>query len=95
MTPFECVPNFSEGRDAKKVAQIAGAARAVAGVTVLDVESNADHNRSVVTLYGEGEPLLDAVFRMMAVATVRVVVESLLRLCCRLSRCLSRVHRTQ
>jgi len=69
MTPFECVPNFSEGRDPAKVRAIAEAARAVVGVTLLDVESNPDHNRSVITLYGEGEPLLEAVYRMMEVAT--------------------------
>ncbi len=69
MTPFECVPNFSEGRDPAKVRAIADAGRAVAGVTVLDVESNADHHRSVVTLYGDGDALLEAVFRMMEVAT--------------------------
>ncbi len=69
MTPFECVPNFSEGRDLSKVRAIADAARAVGGVTVLDVESNADHHRSVITLYGDGDPLLEAVFRMMEVAT--------------------------
>ena len=33
-----------------------------------DVESNADHHRSVITLYGEGEPLLEAVYRMVEVA---------------------------
>ena len=69
MTPFECVPNFSEGRDAGKVQAIADAARSVGGVTVLDVERNADHHRCVITLYGEGEPLLEAVYRMMEVAT--------------------------
>jgi glutamate formiminotransferase / formiminotetrahydrofolate cyclodeaminase len=69
MTPFECVPNFSEGRDPAKIAAIAEAARTVPGVTVLDVESNPDHHRSVLTLYGEGDPLLEAVFRMMEVAT--------------------------
>ena len=69
MTPFECVPNFSEGRDLTKVRAIADAGRAVVGATVLDVESNPDHHRSVITLYGEGEPLLEAVYRMMEVAT--------------------------
>jgi glutamate formiminotransferase / formiminotetrahydrofolate cyclodeaminase len=69
VTPFECVPNFSEGRDPQKVARIADAARDLPGVTVLDVESNADHHRSVITLYGEGDPLLEAVLRMMRVAT--------------------------
>jgi len=72
MTPFECVPNFSEGKDEAKIGRIVDAARAVAGVTVLDVERNADHHRSVVTLYGDGEPLLEAVFRMMEVATATI-----------------------
>ena len=69
MSWFESVPNFSEGRDAAKVERIAGAARDVAGVTVLDVERNADHNRCVITLYGEGDPLLEASLGMMRVAT--------------------------
>ncbi len=69
MTLFECVPNFSEGRDAERVERIVAPAREVAGVTVLDVERNADHNRCVISLVGEGEALLDAVFRMMKVAT--------------------------
>ena len=68
MSRFESVPNFSEGRDAEKVEAIAAAARTVPGVGVLDVERNADHNRSVISLVGEGEPLLEAVFRMMRVA---------------------------
>ena len=69
MTLFECVPNFSEGRDPDRVEKIVRPARDVAGVTVLDVERNADHNRCVVSLVGEGESLLDAVFRMITVAT--------------------------
>jgi glutamate formiminotransferase / formiminotetrahydrofolate cyclodeaminase len=69
MSLFECVPNFSEGRDAARIERLAQAARGVPGVTVLDVESDAAHHRSVISLVGEGEPLLDAVFRMMAVAT--------------------------
>ncbi|MFY9717056.1 MAG: glutamate formimidoyltransferase [Thermoplasmata archaeon] len=72
MTPFECVPNFSEGRDEAKIARIAEAARGVAGVTVLDIERNADHHRCVITLYGDGDPLLDAVYRMMEVATATI-----------------------
>jgi len=69
MSRFECVPNFSEGRDAAKLERICAAAREVPGVTVLDVERNADHNRAVVSLVGEGDALLEAVFRMMRVAT--------------------------
>ncbi|MGB6442200.1 MAG: glutamate formimidoyltransferase, partial [Thermoplasmata archaeon] len=72
MSPFECVPNFSEGKDAAKVERIAAAAREVAGVTVLDVERDAAHHRCVISLVGEGDALLDAVFRMMSVATATI-----------------------
>ena len=65
MKRFEAVPNFSEGRDNARVQSIVAEARGVVGVTVLDVELNADHNRSVVSLVGEPEPLLEVVFRMI------------------------------
>jgi glutamate formiminotransferase / formiminotetrahydrofolate cyclodeaminase len=69
MSRFECVPNFSEGRDAAKVERIVAAGREVSGVTVLDVERNADHNRAVVSLVGEGDALVEGVFRMIRVAS--------------------------
>ena len=72
MSRFECVPNFSEGRDLAKIERIAAAAREVPGVTVLDVERDAAHHRCVISLVGEGDPLLDAVFRMMTVATATI-----------------------
>ncbi|HEV2428552.1 MAG TPA: glutamate formimidoyltransferase [Thermoplasmata archaeon] len=72
MKLFESVPNFSEGRDPAKVEAIARSARSVPGVRVLDVERNADHHRSVITVAGEGEPLLEALFRM-----ARTAVETL------------------
>ena len=72
MSRFECVPNFSEGRDPERIGRIADAARDVAGVTVLDVERNADHHRCVISLVGEGDSLVDAVLRMMKVATAEI-----------------------
>lgn len=57
---FEAVPNFSEGRDLAKVGRIAERVRAVAGVRVLGLTSDADHNRSVLTLVGKEELLLEA-----------------------------------
>ena len=65
---FECVPNFSEGRDAGAVSRIAGAAERP-GVAVLDVQQDPDHHRSVVTLAGEGPALVEAALAMMRVAT--------------------------
>lgn len=63
MKTFECVPNFSEGRDAKVITSIVDEARAVPGIRVLDIESNADHNRSVLSLVGDGEALKEAAYR--------------------------------
>ena len=59
----ECVPNFSEGRDAAKIDAIIAAMREVPGVFLLDRESDADHNRSVVTLAGEPEAVAEAALR--------------------------------
>jgi glutamate formiminotransferase / formiminotetrahydrofolate cyclodeaminase len=72
VTRFECVPNFSEGRDAAKVEAIVAPARAVAGVHVLDVELNGDHNRAVVSLVGDEAPLLEATFQMIRVAIATI-----------------------
>lgn len=59
----ECVPNFSEGRDATVVARIAEAVLSVPGAAVLDRTSDWDHNRSVITFAGEPEAVAEAAFR--------------------------------
>ena len=58
----ECVPNFSEGRDAGRIDAIVAVMRA-GGVYVLDQTMDADHNRSVVTLAGEPEAIEEAAIR--------------------------------
>jgi glutamate formiminotransferase / formiminotetrahydrofolate cyclodeaminase len=60
---IECVPNFSEGRDAAKIDALVAAMQSVEGVYVLDRESDADHNRCVITLAGEPEPVARAALR--------------------------------
>jgi glutamate formiminotransferase / formiminotetrahydrofolate cyclodeaminase len=72
MILFECVPNFSEGRDSTTIDALAASARGVPGVTVLDVERNADHHRCVISLVGEGAPLEEAIARMTKVALQRI-----------------------
>jgi glutamate formiminotransferase len=57
---IECVPNFSEGRDAAKLDAIVAAMSDVPGVYVLDREMDADHNRSVVTLAGDPDSVAEA-----------------------------------
>ncbi len=59
----ECVPNFSEGRRQEVIDEIVAAIRSVPQVWILDVESDADHNRSVITCVGEPEAALEAMFR--------------------------------
>jgi len=55
----ECVPNFSEGRDARRVQMIVAAMR-VEGVRLLDWTMDADHNRSVVTIAGPPAAVLES-----------------------------------
>jgi glutamate formiminotransferase / formiminotetrahydrofolate cyclodeaminase len=61
-TLVECVPNFSEGRDRAKVDAIIEAMK-LDGVYLLDREMDADHNRCVITLVGEREPIQEAAIR--------------------------------
>ncbi|MGD0647370.1 MAG: glutamate formimidoyltransferase [Acidobacteriaceae bacterium] len=58
----ECVPNFSEGADRQKVEEIVRAMR-VEGVHLLDYSLDADHNRSVVTIAGSPEAVVEAAVR--------------------------------
>jgi glutamate formiminotransferase len=58
----ECVPNFSEGTDARRVEAIVAAMR-VDGVRLLDWSMDADHNRSVVTIAGEPSAVVEAAIR--------------------------------
>ena len=58
----ECVPNFSEGTDARRVEAIVAAMR-VEGVHLLDWSMDADHNRSVVTMAGDPAAMVEAAVR--------------------------------
>ncbi len=69
---IECVPNFSEGRDLQKIDQIVAPFRAKEGVKLLDYSNDEDHNRLVVTVVGEPEPLKAAVIEAVGVA-VRLI----------------------
>ena len=65
---MECVPNFSEGRDLQKIDKIVAPFRSKQGVKLLDYSNDEDHNRLVVTVVGEPEPLRDAVLEAIGVA---------------------------
>ena len=71
MRAFECVPNVSEGRDAGVIDACAQAI-AGAGVTLAHRTSDAIHNRTVFTLFGTRERVLDAALALAAVACERI-----------------------
>lgn len=60
---IECVPNFSEGRDMAVIQQITDQIKTVEGVRLLDVDPGAATNRTVVTIAGEPEQVIEAAFR--------------------------------
>lgn len=62
----ECIANFSEGRRDDVIAAIVAAVHTI--VPVLDVHSDPDHNRTVVTFAGEPEAVLEAAFQGIATA---------------------------
>ncbi len=68
MKVVECVPNFSEGRRETVIEQIVAAMDDCPGAQVLDVQSDPDHNRSVVTLVGAPQAIAEAAFQGIAVA---------------------------
>ncbi|MHC4514885.1 MAG: glutamate formimidoyltransferase [Planctomycetota bacterium] len=65
---LECVPNFSEGKDAQTVQTLVDTMAAVDGVSCLAHEMDAAHNRCVITLAGEPDAVAEAAFRGAAKA---------------------------
>lgn len=69
---IECIPNISEGRDPDKITLAAEAVRSVPGCTLMDIESDADHNRSVFSFLGEPEAVLQAAFNLAQFAVEHI-----------------------
>lgn len=68
----ECVPNFSEGRDVAVTDAIAAAISSVSGVRLLDREMDASHHRSVFTMVGDPEKIVEAAFQAARLAAERI-----------------------
>jgi len=68
--PLESVPNFSEGRDRATIDALGKALGSRA--RLLDVHSDADHNRSVFTLVGSAEELVESLLAGIASARERI-----------------------
>lgn len=68
---LECVPNISDGRNAAEIAAIAEAF-AAGGATLLGTDSDGDHNRSVITIAGTPEQVIEGAVRGVAAAAERI-----------------------
>jgi glutamate formiminotransferase len=68
----ECVPNFSEGRRPEVVEALRSAIASVRAVRVLDVESDRDHNRSVITFVGDRAAVAEGAFAGAREALARI-----------------------
>lgn len=66
---IECVPNFSEGKDMGIIKQITDQIETVDGVKLLDVDPGAATNRTVVTLVGSPDEVIEAAFRAVKKAS--------------------------
>lgn len=71
----ECVPNFSEGRRVEVIEAIVNEVKQVEGVKLLDVQSDASHNRTVVTFVGEPAAVKQAAFASCAKAAELIDME--------------------
>ena len=69
---FECVPNISEGRRSDVIASIGQAAASAPGVTLIDTQSDPSHNRSVFTLVGTGDGVVESALRLAAGAVEQI-----------------------
>ena len=65
---IECVPNFSEGRDPEVIQRIAARLASVEGAKLLHVDAGKATNRTVMTLAGTPEAVVEAAFRGIAEA---------------------------
>src|SRR5688572_3457618 len=65
---IECVPNFSEGRDQNIIDKIAASIASVDGVKLLDVDPGKATNRTVMTMVGEPENVIEAAFQAIKTA---------------------------
>ena len=62
---IECVPNISEGRDTKKINEIAAIVETIDGVKLLNVDPGKATNRTVITFVGEPQQVIDAAFLLI------------------------------
>jgi glutamate formiminotransferase len=68
----ECIPNFSEGRDAELIGEFVKIVEGTPGVMLMDHSSDSSHNRSVFTFAGNPEGVLEAAFKAAKLAVEKI-----------------------
>ena len=76
MAVIECVPNVSEGRRTEVIQRLADSLKDVPGLSVLDVQSDAAHNRSVFTLAGDTDAMAAGIPRLIEGAMAAIALRS-------------------
>jgi len=71
---IECVPNVSEGRNSNILDSLQEAIRSVKGVALLDVHTDPDHHRSVLTFAGHPQAVIQAAFQVVSVGSTLIDV---------------------
>ncbi len=65
---IECIPNFSEGKNANTLTAIATAIKHISGVKLLHIDRGEAANRTVFTFAGEPQKVIEAAFQAIKVA---------------------------
>lgn len=68
----ECIPNFSEGKDQAVLDALSDIVKQTAGCTLLDVQRDENHNRSVFTYVSTPETAVDVAFRLCRYAAEHI-----------------------
>ena len=73
---IECVPNFSEGSRPEVIEAIVARVRGENGARILDLQSDASHNRSVLTLAGDPDALARAILALVDACVASIDLRS-------------------
>lgn len=72
MKVVQCVPNISEGKDLEKIARIVAPLKNREGFNFISVEADADYNRSVITIIGDPDKMIDPLIEFIKVAQTEI-----------------------
>lgn len=72
----QLVPNFSEGKDTNIIEELVSVAQGTPGASLIDYSSDVDHNRSVFTLIGNPQSIVDVAFKLIERASQLINMET-------------------